>query len=418
MNKEEFKQTYFSIIIDNTLTEFDRDVLNRLYLPIIGRDSLNLYNYFYSILEVGLKQSSAILHEELLNNLEIDINKFIDSRSILEAIGLMDTYLLNDHYFYVIKKVLSAYEFFNDDTLPIILLQAVGKDKYEMLNMDFLLLGHDLSQAIKVSKSFDEVFKLEEEKKLLVNGVNTINNGINIHNANIDLNYLKMRLNSDDLIEQSQLDDNFYNQLIRYCFLYNLKVDEIYSLIRQSIDIRGIVDLKTLERLVAKNYTSKLGNHRYVPISVNKDLDERVKYFENTTPDTIIYTKYKNHLTSSEIKMFDEILKETNVSVGYLNATIVYIDKEKKGSIPSKNYYLKVINTWLRKGIISTSSIIDGSIDDIINTKTTRKTKKPVSKWYQNQQEMEKKEEPKTEINNEKLITIEELFKVDGDNNG
>ena len=418
MNKEEFKQTYFSIIIDNTLTEFDRDVLNRLYLPIIGRDSLNLYNYFYSMLEVGLKQSSAILHEELLNNLEIDINKFIDSRSILEAIGLMDTYLLNDHYFYVIKKVLSAYEFFNDDTLPIILLQAVGKDKYEMLNMDFLLLGHDLSQAIKVSKSFDEVFKLEEEKKLLVNGVNTINNGINIHNANIDLNYLKMRLNSDDLIEQSQLDDNFYNQLIRYCFLYNLKVDEIYSLIRQSIDIRGIVDLKTLERLVAKNYTSKLGNHRYVPISVNKDLDERVKYFENTTPDTIIYTKYKNHLTSSEIKMFDEILKETNVSVGYLNATIVYIDKDKKGSIPSKNYYLKVINTWLRKGIISTSSIIDGSIDDIINTKTTRKTKKPVSKWYQNQQEMEKKEEPKTEINNEKLITIEELFKVDGDNNG
>ena len=418
MNKEEFKQTYFSIIIDNTLTEFDRDVLNRLYLPIIGRDSLNLYNYFYSILEVGLKQSSAILHEELLNNLEIDINKFIDSRSILEAIGLMDTYLLNDHYFYVIKKVLSAYEFFNDDALPIILLQAVGKDKYEMLNMDFLLLGHDLSQAIKVSKSFDEVFKLEEEKKLLVNGVNTINNGINIHNANIDLNYLKMRLNSDDLIEQSQLDDNFYNQLIRYCFLYNLKVDEIYSLIRQSIDIRGIVDLKTLERLVAKNYTTKLGNHRYVPISINKDLDERVKYFENTTPDTIIYTKYKNHLTSSEIKMFDEILKETNVSVGYLNATIVYIDKEKKGSIPSKNYYLKVINTWLRKGIISTSSIIDGSIDDIINTKTTRKTKKPVSKWYQNQQEMEKKEEPKTEINNEKLITIEELFKVDGDNNG
>ena len=82
MNKEEFKQTYFSIIIDNTLTEFDRDVLNRLYLPIIGRDSLNLYNYFYSILEVGLKQSSAILHEELLNNLEIDINKFINSRSI------------------------------------------------------------------------------------------------------------------------------------------------------------------------------------------------------------------------------------------------------------------------------------------------------------------------------------------------
>ena len=87
--------------------------------------------------------------------------------------------------------------------------------------------------------------------------------------------------------------------------------------------------------------------------------------------------------------MFDKLLKETNITVGVLNVCILYVLSEKNGEIPSFNYFLKVINTWIRAGINDTAS----ALAHINNTepkkqKTTRsKTVKQLPKWYTKQDE-------------------------------
>ena len=107
------------------------------------------------------------------------------------------------------------------------------------------------------------------------------------------------------------------------------------------------------------------------------------------TPNDLVKHKYQTELTSSEISMFDKLLKETNITVGVLNVCILYVLSEKNGEIPSFNYFLKVINTWIRAGINDTAS----ALAYINNTEpkkqkpTRSKTVKQLPKWYTKQDE-------------------------------
>ena len=114
-------------------------------------------------------------------------------------------------------------------------------------------------------------------------------------------------------------------------------------------------------------------------------------------------SKYQTELTSSEISMFDRLLQETNVTVGVLNVCILYIMSEKNGEIPAYNYFLKVINTWIRSGISTTEDALKyinngGNASTSNKPKPTKgKTVKDVPSWYK------KEDEPQQNSNSEEL---------------
>lgn len=414
MPNKEFKDTYFTIFIENTLTDFDHDTLNRLYQPLIGDNAKKLYLAFYQVLGVGKKQSDNIIHQTFFNDLNICEKEFISLKEILEAVGLISTFVKDDHYFYLVKTVLTPYEFFASNTLPILLYQKVGKDNYEELNMDFLVRSHDLTDAVDITKHFDEVFELTEEKYVLTSGVNLINNGISIKNANFDLERFKMRIMSDELIDKNKLNDDFYDLVLRYGFLYGLDATDMYFVVRRSVNVDGGIDQIKMEKEVKESYKQKNLNKEFQPIERNIDeKDKQALLLEKRTPDMIMNSLYHTHLTSTEIAMFDSILKETGISVGYLNACILYVDKNKKGEIPSRNYYLKIINNWLRCGINTTTQALKA--DEILeerkkNNSNYKKKVVKTPKWYNEESVQEDQNQ-----NSENLITIEELFKVKGE---
>ena len=116
---------------------------------------------------------------------------------------------------------------------------------------------------------------------------------------------------------------------------------------------------------------------------VVRSSDKLINALNTITPNELVKHKYQTELTSSEISMFDKLLKETNITVGVLNVCILYVLSEKNGEIPSFNYFLKVINTWKRAQIKSTKDAID-YISGKQKQKTTKsyKPQKEVPTWY------------------------------------
>ena len=138
--------TAFTIFVDNTLTDLDRKVLTHCYLPIIGDKALSIYLTLFTMLDPGAQESNVLTHSQLLKIIGIPKTKFVNERRKLEAVGLLSTYYKDSHFIYVLKSVLSPYEFFNNHDLVRVLGSILGQDDLDMLAYNFLLRRLDPNQ--------------------------------------------------------------------------------------------------------------------------------------------------------------------------------------------------------------------------------------------------------------------------------
>ena len=83
----------FSIIKKHDFS-IDYKSLYDLYTPIIGSDATNLYinlsNEYDKLLQIGIKFTDA---NSFLTSLNINDERFLEIRNMLEAIGLIKTYV-------------------------------------------------------------------------------------------------------------------------------------------------------------------------------------------------------------------------------------------------------------------------------------------------------------------------------------
>ena len=129
----------YTVMIDETLTDLDRKVLTHCYLPIIGEKALSIYLTLFTVVEPGSRESGVLNHNQLIKLTGIPKTKFTAERRKLEAVGLLSTYYKDTHFIYVLKKVLTPYEFFNNHDLVWILGQVIGRDDLDELAFNFLL---------------------------------------------------------------------------------------------------------------------------------------------------------------------------------------------------------------------------------------------------------------------------------------
>lgn len=105
----------FVVINSDANSVIDDNVLNNLYLPIIGRDALSLYRLLWTFSVNDHNQLVAHNHYELQSMLDTGIDKISDQRRILEAVNLLGTFATKDpadSLVYAVQKPLSARDFF------------------------------------------------------------------------------------------------------------------------------------------------------------------------------------------------------------------------------------------------------------------------------------------------------------------
>ena len=412
----------FLVMLDNQLTSYDNDVLDRLYLPIIGDKAISILKSFYSLVKEGEKESRIYALMSALKVFSVTKDEYVEAIDKLEAIGLIDCYFKDDTFVYVLKRVLYASEFFNDDSLVFLLIEKLGKQEVDNLSYDFLLRRIDITNYEKITKPFNEVFfVVDEDNNLNCKGVDTYSNGITISKDTFNLDLFMIMMDSLDIVDQHVYKSNaFVNQIVRYAYLYQLSPEVLKDCVVQAAKTDKTVDMKKLSDIVKVAYDKKLKPSKVVyRKEVVKSDDPRVKMFEEKNPSEIVRTKYKTPLLASEIAMFDDILNQTGINKGILNVLILYVMDQLDGQIPSKNYFLKVLNTWIREGIDTTTKAIE-MLQGKKPKRSRGKYNKPAAEtpeWFKQREKEElerqsaKKAKKAEEIEPEDDKSLEDLIK-------
>lgn len=422
----------FIININDTLSEYKRQILTFLYMPIIGQKAANLYLTFFSFVKAGENESVLYTHHQLFKILQFKkVNDFIKERVALEAIGLLKTYYYQSKvnptgiYYYLLKDVLNPYDFLNDPALSQLLRHKVGEETMRKTASDFLIRRHDINKFTNITKSFDEVYdiRLENEPSAYQSWwVDTKNTGIKVKNKAFNFELLMILLSALDVVDIEAIKNkDFYDLINRYGFFYQLTPEEMKNAILLSIDSNRKINYEKLKMAVIHHYDSK-----NIKIVVEPKIttpptpkNEIIQYLETLSPTDIVQNQYGLKLSGVEIKIFDDLMANTKVSLGIINTLLIYVLKEKNGEIPSYNYLVRILNGWLRSGVKNTEDALAKINKTDVKTKASTRKEKLVPGWYDDyiKEASLKTKQEKTSPRDTSLEELEAFFNVRKENN-
>lgn len=403
------------------LTDFHKKILSYLYSPIIGGVGTNLYVSLFNFVEKGESESPTITHKTLFSRLFInDIEDFLSMRHKLEALGLLEVYLKMDNekvtYIYQIKEVADPYDFLTNPLLEELLRSSVGNKEFDEIVAELLVHRYDLGTFKNITHRFDEVFEITKKtspSKYQNYWVSSKNKGIVLKNAHFDYECLVILVESLDLLDSKIIRSvQFYDVVNRLSFMYGLNAEEMRDAIRNSVTPSRTIDYEVLNINVKYQYDQKNQMIKIKPITIKTNTNDKlIMALENTPPKDIVENKYGTRLTSSEIEMFEKLREMTSLPLGVLNVLIIFVISSKNGEIPSYNYFIKIANSWIRGGIMTTSMALDKISGNNKTTSYKRKPEKKTASWYDEYLEKEKEKLARPKEENESLEDLEAFFK-------
>ncbi len=384
----------YEVMITANLSTYDQKTLLTFYMPIIGNKVLLLYQTLYSLVKEGAFESDIAKHEHLVRLMHLkSIEKFYEMRIKLEAVRLLEVFYKDGFYVYLLQRPLTAQAFLENRELATLLEYQLGHDEYEKIYLETMMRKLDINKFNQITLAFDDVYQIEASDTIyLTNNDPMVNNGIVITNKDFDFEQFMILTSAHEIIHNEYFSDqNFINTIKRYSFLYKLNPEEMKDVIILSCDENKKVNYDDIRINAKKMYekkNQKLGLTTKNMIKPNASSNNKlIRYLESASPSDFVKNKTGVALISSEIDMFDRLLKDTNISLGVLNVLIgKVLDFENlNGEIPPYNYFLKIINTWKRAGVKTTVDAINyvSNKNKTSNSKNSpNKKQKGVPDWY------------------------------------
>lgn len=421
----------FKIQKNRCLHTGDYENLSLLYLPLIGIDAFGLFLALQS-LPVNESFSHKTLYDLLnLQNIQIINN----AKEKLEAIGLLDTFYSDTKGFiYFLKEPLQKENFHKDLILSHSLLNQVGEQLYEKL---FKQQPLSLRGYKKQTKKFSDVFDLDTTKSSLLPDelVEKIQSSVDIEHNSFDFVVFKELIGEHFIPSELLQDEEFRKNLYRMSYLYRLDEEEMKLAIIKSIDVDKDFSYEVLSKncrkiFQAKNKDKAIYFTRKQPDPFVKSSDMKlnalVDKIENMHPSSLLETLSGIKPSSSELKIVEDLLKNTKFSIGVINWMLLMVSSTKDGVMPSYNYFEKIANTWARAKVETLVQAIEYTTrtkEAMAQKPVTKDSKQPnkkqgrVPEWYDQYEKqlddyMKGNEEKMSEEEIEK--TLEEAKRIFG----
>ncbi|MCY9806960.1 DnaD domain protein [Lentilactobacillus senioris] len=157
--------TPFLVVADEVF-ENATEILNSLYGPIVGTSALGLYFQLKNLIIFQEQPNQIHTHFELQSLLNVSINQLETDRKMLEACGLLKTWLVNskNQVMYLVRRPLSAKEFFATDLLTILLLEKLGDQVFQQVQNRMVPKQNIPEEAEEVTASVTDTFPLIVER--------------------------------------------------------------------------------------------------------------------------------------------------------------------------------------------------------------------------------------------------------------
>lgn len=415
------------IVKNNTiLKNEDRDILIKLYQPIIGSISINLYFTLWSHLDENMTVGTEYSHHYLMTIMGIKLEDILEAREKLEAIGLLKTYVKKgsiNNYVYEIYSPLGAYEFFSNPILTNILSSNIGKREFKKLIKNFIVPKIDLSDFSNITSSFSDVFKVENDIDFNeITNIKKVNKIDLIVNSKNDLNSV-LGMIPDEILNIETITKQTKELIYKLAYIYDLNDQVLSELIRNSCNERKMIDKKALRDNCSNYYTFENKGkspkliYKNQPEYLRKSVSDTSKKskqiytFETTSPYEFLVSKNKGIKPSkADLNLLEILIIDYELMPGVVNVLIDYVLRINDNKL-NKNFVLAIASQWKRSKIETVESAMEISKKEISTRKKVIKPKIKEVKpdWYS-------KEIEENEMSKEDLEKLEEKMRKAGIN--
>lgn len=406
----------YLVVNNSNIDNRDREILIKLYQPIVGVNAINLYFTLWSELDEMKIMSEEENHYSLMSKTMSDITDIVSSRKLLEAVGLLKTFVSEEKqklYVYMLYSPLEPNEFINHPILSVMLYSNIGRKLYNKTIDYFRIPKIDLSKYKDITSSFDDVFEVRPNTNydIMVNELKCKHkNNIVLNNDLIDYNLILSTIPNINISkEMKELISNL-------SYIYKIDTDKMINLIIQSIDERNTIDKNKFRKLCG-NYCL-LSNNGVLPTaifkehtnntSLNKASSKKSKMiytFETTHPYDFLASKYQGNPTNRDKKILEYLLVDIGLNPGVVNVLIDFVLRTNNQKL-TKVYIDTIAGQWSRLGIKSVEEAMDLAASEHKKkySRKTNITQKAVPEWFD--KNIEKKE-----ATDEEIKEMEELLK-------
>ncbi len=345
------KDSTFNIYLDFTLSITDEQVLSFLYLPIIKTDAFSLYHvlYSFSLNKVG---KQYFFHDQIFTLVGMDESRFLDARSRLEAIGLLETYRKeNDNdtktvtYIYKILPPATPKKFFDDPILRTSLNSFVDGKEYVRLKSQFLIQNDNRFESYQnTSTHFNDIFYIDINE----NEVSLNDNGL----MNLSKNYKKQGEFSFKVLSKKLKDEMYTNKFSQeekkkiqdIACIYSLTEDEACKLIIKNTTTDDVFVMDCFERDVKtlKKYSPQRNGYEEENYNSDSENGKLIKIFTSITPKELLAYYFNAEPSKFMIDFIAKIKNDMNISDSVLNVALHYSLKNTNNEFREK-YIEKVV---------------------------------------------------------------------------
>ena len=393
------------------LNSEDISSLTLLYLPLIGIDSYALYSTLTS-----LESKKEFFIKKLINITNIPTLKQLTSAfDKLEGIGLLKTYYHKDKgYIFNVLKPLSEIEFLKEEILVSLLETQIGENEVDELRCKY----KSISRSYKdVTKKLSDVFSTTIQNKTTVIS-NMIKPNIVIENSEFNYTLFKMLFDSSFINEEVLSEESFKSMIIKISFVYKLNEDEMKEVVFKSFNNDQRCDYPSLSKYarIAFQKKYKVESPKLVTVKddqfIQSEGDDLILKLCNDL-ESMSFSEVLENMsgmkpTPGELKICEDLLKNTNLTVGAINFMIMYVSEEKDGELPAYNYFEKIASTWSRAKVRNAYDAIKYTEKKNAEKKApkevkTNKKQAPVPEWYSEYEKNLQEAENKSTVQNEEL---------------
>ncbi|MDD4183790.1 MAG: DnaD domain protein [Candidatus Izemoplasmatales bacterium] len=343
----------FIVYANGSITSADYQALTLLYQPIIGLFAFGLYLTLRELMDKQNLTSQEYLHQDLESILNRKLEDIESDRHKLEAVGLLDTFYLEDRFIYELKSPLSAQSFVNDGILGQYLLGAITKERFKKLIQVFKIKAPSKKGYFQITKAFDEVFpplSIEDspQEADLMNPLRSM--PLKTKNDVFDWRLLKESL-PETVFDPSELSEYVKNKISTLHFVYQLDELEISEIYRRSVDDERRLDIRKLVELAREHYKFRQErNHqseKIAPVPENRNLPlEPHERLAQTSPIAILKEMGGGRASAADLRIVERLIDDIGLNPGVVNVLLAYIAKIKDGILPGYDYFEKVGLNW------------------------------------------------------------------------
>ena len=355
------------IVINKTIiTEEDKKILNTLYLPITGPLAIMLYMILLDDLDKFQLISESSNHAKLLSKLHISTSELSEARNVLEAIGLLKTYLKKDtinNYIYELYSPVSAHEFFSHPIFNIVLYNNIGKKEYDNLVAYYKNARINKEGYTEITHSFSEVFDVIPCTSSTISSENIRKyNKLKLNiNSSFDINFLIESISKN--IDRKVFTKDLQELIISLAFLYDIDVTRMQNILRTCINERGTINREELRKTCRNHYQFDHGGllptviehsqpeYLRKPIGDNSNIAKMIYTFETISPYDFLKSKQKDgEPPKRDIKLLEDLIVDYKLKPGVVNVLIDYVLKtyDKKLTRPRVE---AIAGEWARSKI-------------------------------------------------------------------